>query len=148
MLCEMCGSDGILTRTIIEGAAMNVCESCTQYGKVLTPKKMEAPKKQKHAQKTPESIEKVTSDIGTILKTLREKKNMTQKEFAIILAAKESLIHKIETGNAIPDIPTAKKWEKITGKRLVIETENNGETFTKSDTKKITGLTIGDMMKS
>lgn len=148
MLCEMCGSDGTLTRTIIEGVTMSVCQSCTQYGKIINTPRVETLKKRIHTPKIPESTEKVASDIGTILKTTREKRNMTQKEFAGILAAKESLIHKIETDQATPDIPTAKKWEKIIGKKLVIETETNGEIFMKDNTKKGTGLTIGDMMKN
>ena len=38
-MCEMCGAEGNLYKTKIEGTNLNVCETCSKYGTVLTPMK-------------------------------------------------------------------------------------------------------------
>src|SRR3989338_4872227 len=150
-ICELCGAKGTLVKAEVEGVPMSLCEKCSKYGKVYTPPKqaiLSNTQKQHYTHPTPpETTEEVVEDIGTILKQTREKRQMTQEEFAKRLAVKESFLHKIESGVSTPDIHTAKKWGHILGVQLVKETEQQTGIISKNPQAKSNGLTIGDMIK-
>jgi len=155
MNCEMCGKETEPYTAIIEGVVMKVCAGCASHGKtVRKPKpkvKLKKPKfvnqiKQEQKEPEVELIEAVVEDYAKKIRDARNKTGMTQKEFAKKINEKESLLHKIETGNFKPSIPTAKKLEKILQIKLV---EQREEEKVKMPKTKNTGgaLTIGDLIK-
>ena len=145
MACEMCGREGVLYKTLIEGTELSLCEKCGKFGKVLQPvRTFEAPKLKRQIQKT-EVVEVLVSDFSQKIKSAREKLGLTQKDFAKRINEKESIMHNLETGHYTPTIDVAKRYEKILNILLVeTVTQELEEPVKKS---KGTVLTIGDMIK-
>ena len=144
----MCGSIGTLYKTIIEGAELSVCHDCSKFGKVVGIVKEETSKKiKKDADKEPkkEILEVVVEDFADRIKNKREQLGLTQKDFAKKLNEKESVVHKIETGNFVPPLGLARKLERFLYIKLVEEHEEKHE---KSIKAKMDGFTIGDLIKA
>lgn len=112
--CELCGKDSdSLTKVKIEGAKLNVCDSCSDMGKEVETKKKQTNKKKKSGSSTPKRRkEKVLAqDYGQRIKKAREEEPLSIKEVADDLNEKESLIKKIESEKLKPDKALAQKLE-------------------------------------
>lgn len=151
----MCGKDMPLFKTEIEGTAMNVCSSCSRFGKVLQTVTVESPreKKKKEKKKTsairakkeePEVMEIIVDNFAELTRKKREQLGLKQEEMAKLLAEKESLLHKIETGVFEPSVPLARKLEKLLH---IILVEEHTEEHTQPQKTKSETLTLGDMVK-
>jgi len=122
----MCGrSSKDLVRAEIEGVEMIVCKDCARFGKILGhvkkktfEKKIQQPKKMIQP-KIEEEVLVIRSDYPSVIKKAREKLGMKQSEFAKLLKEKESVIHKLETGEIEPSIGLARKLEKVLKVRLI-----------------------------
>ncbi len=134
---------------MIEGTEMQVCRDCSRFGKVLGEIKFEQRKDKKQQRPNPppdraEIIQAINEDYPKMVKEGREKLNLTQKEFAQKINEKESLIHKIETGNFEPNLALARKLEKILNIKLVEQKELESSW---SNEQKKDSFTIGDFIK-
>ena len=144
MLCDMCGSEGKLFKTIIEGAQLNVCHECSKFGKVTgIIEQKEADKITAKAPQT-EVMEIIVGDYAEKIRRGREDLDLNQKEFAKKINEKESLVQKIESGHFKPAIGLAKKIASFLKVRL---TEEYEETHEKQAKAKTGAFTIGDFIK-
>ena len=150
--CDLCGKvDEQLSRTLIESVELNVCGACSKFGKVLAPVKRYSPKEQHkmmqraqpQAQKE-EKIEILVENYADLIKKRRESVGLSQKDFALKLNEKESMIHHIETGTFEPTLEIARKLERILGIKLVEEHKENHQM---QKTKREEGFTLGDFIK-
>lgn len=145
-LCEMCGKETELIKSKIEGSILKVCKSCSKYGIIVEDwiGKEEITKTKPNKIITKEEpMEIVVEDYPQKIKQARERLNLKQKELAIKLAIKESIIHKLESGHLEPDITTAKKLEKFLNIKLIqIYVDDY-----KQKNKSTTSFTIGDLIK-
>ncbi len=146
----MCGSEEQLYVADIEGTRLNVCRKCANFGKIITPIRT-APAIKKHKkiikkeeEPEPEIIRMVARDFSRKIRNAREKLGLKQKEFAKNIKEKESVVHKMETGELAPSLKLAEKLEKILGIKLIEEYEEKHE---KKAATKAENLTIGDMIK-
>ena len=155
MQCEMCGSESLLFKTLIEGTELNLCNECSKYGKIV--RKIKEPqeiKKQEKIEKKraliqeakesePETITIVVDNYSELIKSARERKGLTQKQLAKALSQKESMIHNLESGRFKPSIELAKRFERYLRIKILEEIEDKAE-----NPKKVAGeaLTIGDML--
>jgi len=151
MNCEICGKETELYEAIIEGSKLDVCNNCSSFGQVIGKKKIAEEKKEKKtiisAQAFPEEKEIIVEDYANIIKTAREKKKLTQEELAKAIAEKESIIHKIESGQAMPQMKTIKKFEQFLRIKLIADySEEKTPTGVKIHFEDNT-LTIGDLVK-
>lgn len=146
MQCELCGKDTELFSAMVEGIQLRVCANCGKFGKVL--KKIQAPPSHKAAavRHEPVIVEKIVSDYGQKIKAAREKREMTQVDFAKLVTVKESLIHKMETGHFEPTIDMARKMEKILRVSLV-EISQESSAVQQKEEERPEGMTIGDILK-
>lgn len=150
MNCEMCGSETRLYKTLIEGTELNVCRECAKFGKIIAPIRIEVKEKKKTGTtaipKGPEkeTIQIIIQNYGETIKKARESLGLKQEDFAKKINEKESLIHKIETGNFEPNIDLARKLERFLKIKLI---EQHEETHEKSSKAKGDGFTIGDFVK-
>lgn len=145
MGCDMCGRHGELYMTIIEDVELNVCEACSKFGKVIeTRSSPEKRHESNHPKQSMEKIESLAENFFQLIKSKRESMGMTQKEFAMKINEKESIVHKLETGEFEPPIQLARKLEKILRIKIVEEYEEINEKPAKA---KIAGFTIGDFIK-
>lgn len=141
-VCEMCGRNAALARALVEGTEMDVCAACGRHGQVL--RRPKAPQKRK-PQAKPETVEVVVGDCAQKIRRAREKRGVSQKDFARSLNEKESVIHKLENGSFRPSLSLARKLEKLLGVTLV-EEETSAPVTTKQ--KGAGPLTIGDILKA
>ncbi|MBW3019638.1 multiprotein-bridging factor 1 family protein [Candidatus Woesearchaeota archaeon] len=141
MPCDLCGKDTQLCRAIVEGTELNVCASCAKMGKLMSRPQSRFAKRTMPATET---IEILISGFGKKIRDARERKGLTQKEFAAMLNEKESIIQKIENETFKPTIEKAKRFEKILGIKLIGEEE---ATPVKMAKDKSGPLTIGDLIK-
>ncbi len=119
---------------------MNVCTGCGKFGKMVA-KPVSRPKIS--AQKAPEIVETVVADFAARIRNAREKSGMTQKDFAMRINEKESIVQKLEAGSFVPPISMAKKLEKLLKIALVeVEQEEQGA----SQKGASATLTIGDII--
>lgn len=138
----MCGKETMLFKAIIEGSELNVCKSCGGFGRVMRTFK---PRFEQKKEPKKEIINSLVPNFAQLIKQSREKRNMTQEEFAKLLNEKSSILQKIETGHFIPTLDTAKKFERLLKIKLVETIEEakiDDVKKTKSDV-----LTIGDIIK-
>ena len=121
--CEICGKKtNKLYKVLIEGTEMLVCEECKKYGEVISEVTEKKPvKKVVKKQQKPVKEEVVVDNYAEIIRSIREKLNLTQADFAKKLGERESLMRKIEDGKLVPTIDLAKKIEKEFGVHLVEE---------------------------
>ncbi|MBI1935193.1 TIGR00270 family protein [Candidatus Woesearchaeota archaeon] len=146
MNCDLCGkSDESLKRAVIESVELNVCPRCSKFGKIignLASHKI-APKKAAAAPKE-EKVELLVENYAEIIRNKRESMGLSQKDFALRINEKESVVHKIETGHFEPQLAVAKRLGKILGIKLVEEHEEGHSPVEK---KKYDGFTLGDFIK-
>lgn len=111
--CELCGKDSdSLTKVKIEGAKLNVCDSCSDMGTEIKTKKKTRKKKKSSSSSRKRRKEKVLAqDYGQRIKEAREDEPLSIKEVADDLNEKESLIKKIESEKLKPDRALAQKLE-------------------------------------
>ena len=149
MQCDMCGSEERLYKTNIEDTILNVCISCSKFGKIISEiKSVEKIKPKKFTAVEPgpekEIIDMVVGDFAEKIRTKREKLGLKQEDFAKRISEKESIIHKLEIGEFKPSLELAKKLEKALGISLIEEYEEEHNAATRAES---TITTIGDLIK-
>jgi len=150
MQCEMCGENNATVEAVIENTKMNVCRECSGFGKVINelaanPKKKEEKAKPAAARpKEPEVVEAVMPDFGQKIRKAREKLGLSQKDFAVKLSEKESVVHKLETGSMHLSIASAKKIERILNIKLIAEYKEEEKPYVHAESPE---MTLGDLFK-
>ncbi len=148
MDCEMCGREEAAVRATVEGTTLSLCNGCSRYGKVVGRVQAPAAAGKKKEGKTPaaaeENTEAVIANLGQLLKQKREQLGLRQDEFARKIAVKESILHKMETGQFLPGIDEARRIGKLLGMKLMEKAEI-AESIV--PLPKSGQLTLGDMIK-
>lgn len=145
MQCELCGKNTELLTAVVEGTQLKVCNDCGSFGKIIArPQPVQERKKPVQARQQV-VVEKIVSDYARLIRSEREKRGMTQEDFAKLIGIKASLVHKLETGNIEPQVEIARKLEKKLGITLVETTREKINAVTTSK-KRAEGLTIGDII--
>ena len=151
MQCDMCGRTANLSRAIVEGSMLSVCDNCVRFGNVIEVEKRA--EKYKKEMQTPvklvsEETEAIVTDFNTRIKKAREAKNLTQEKLANAIAEKESVIHKLESRQMMPSIKLARKLEQFLHITIVTRLkEHNGGERRKDVNLKDRELTIGDLIE-
>jgi putative transcription factor len=149
MNCELCGKIAELVNAMVEGVQMNVCAKCGSFGKVLRAQPAAAAPTRKATapvRREPVQVEGIVSDFAQRIHTARERKGMTQQDFAKQLQVKESLLQKLESGTSEPDMDLARRLEKLLHVTLV-EIREESVTISSDKEEPSAGLTIGDILK-
>ena len=138
--CDMCGSSPAPHQIKLEGSLMTVCKHCTEYGKVMVPIHLKKSKPKLFE----ESSTKLVPDYASIIRSARQKRNLSQQQLAKALAEKDSVISHIESSAARPSEKLARKLERFLNIKLYESIESESLI---PKTSKSTGLTIGDLLK-
>jgi uncharacterized protein (TIGR00270 family) len=149
-ICEMCGKDSYLTKSKIEGSTLSVCKPCSAYGTAVISPKGVFVRKRKFGFKDEEKT--LINDFSQKFRREREKRKMTQKEFANFLNEKLSLIQHWESGKMNPSLALAKKLEIKLNVKFVEGLSRGGDDGGNGDSsvsskKKSGELTLGDFIK-
>lgn len=139
--CDMCGKETALVSVEVEKAEMKVCQNCARFG-VVRQKAVALHFTQKKMHKDPAFL--ITENYASLLRKAREKKGLTQEDFAKYLQERESVVAKWEQGRMRPSVDVARRLEKLLGVSLVVEEVE--QTFVKEKTR-TDGFTLGDFVK-
>ena len=148
----MCGRGGNLLTAEIEGVELKVCSNCTKFGKVRHPNSRASASSGFKRQTAPpkDMIEdKVVDNFSQLIRETREKRGLTQEDFAKQLQEREGLVSKWESGGQKPSLETAKKLQRILGVMLIVKDEAVAEEKLEAVGGKRVGdvLTLGDFIK-
>lgn len=140
----MCGKSVPKTqRVMVDNAVLNLCDSCSKFGKPLDKKpepitmKYNAPaprtynttprataphkvksKPPRRERSDLDSLE-VSPEYPDIVKEAREKLEWTQEELALKILEKKNVVAKIERGELMPSVKLARKLEKLLDVKLI-----------------------------
>jgi putative transcription factor len=148
--CQICGKEVDSTvKAKIEGAVMNVCDSCAEMGeKVEQKKKKKKSKKKKKQRRTKSSNKELANDYGARVRDAREEREQSIAELADTLNEKESVIKKIEREELKPDKSLAGKLSKELDITLYVNPEvTDYDDTSDSDTRKATLGDVADVKK-
>ncbi len=170
--CEMCGAEqASLTTTKVEGAELELCSSCTDFGtEVREEPKSSAGSKYSTSSSsgTPSSsssssasdssgssgesrrprdmfddMDEIATDYDDQIRSARESRGLSQEELADDLNEKASLIRKLERGDTLPTDDVQRKLERALDISLV-EGKDVDEEWETTDAG---SMTLGDVVK-
>ena len=140
--CEMCGKDvASPNRVKIEGAELDVCDECTDFGTEVKTQDSSSSTSTKYSTSSSGSsssssssssggsssggstrrrdmfdeMDELAQDYDQLIREGRESQGLSQKELAQKLNLKASLIRKLEHGDSLPSDDVQKKLEKELG---------------------------------
>lgn len=150
--CSLCGQDKKLFYAIVEDSKLKVCKECgSSHGEIKSAvnnesKSGSSSKKNRSSSGENEEVseEFIVSDYPEIIKNAREKKDLSQDEFAKGIKEKVSLVSKIESGSFEPSIELAEKLESFLGVSLIEEVEVSSDSSGSGSSDE---LTIGDIIE-
>lgn len=134
MICELCGKDVTFHRKVtIEGVQLEVCAECAKFGieAKKEPPKEEAPRpivaqrlESRERRGKPKDVydttgkEELTENYGALIRNARSGRGMTQKDLAMRINERVTVLSKIESGEMRPDDKLVTKLEKELGIKL------------------------------
>lgn len=162
--CDVCGAaipDGQEYVLEIEGAVLTMCERCAKpYLTMRSVKVLKAPTQPKQQQTTqqrprqaaparpaPRRLREeeltVVENYAELIKAARESLGLSRDALAQMVGIKESVLRRIEAGQLMPDLETARRLERVLRIKLVVpmEAEGGGETGGPPS------LTLGDILE-
>lgn len=175
--CEMCGTEtGAPTTVKIEGAELDVCDSCAEFGTTVQPEQSsstatkystsgsgstETDDEGTSSQRSSSShggdsggrrrdmfdeMDEVAQDYHERIRSARESMGLSQQELAKQLNEKASLIKKLEHGDTLPSDQVQRKLERALDIDLTEGTAAEGDAEWEGGTS--TGsYTLGDVVE-
>ena len=159
MQCEICGVEiiGSARKVVVEGTELDVCGSCSHYGKATqgwtpvsrkvapveaTPKPRSGTRKTKR-RPLDDMDDEIVSDYSKIIREAREAKGWTLEEHGLNIKEKAALIRKIERSEIKPEDDLRKKLERS----LEIKLTERVSTDVMEHGTGFQGTTLGDIVK-
>lgn len=159
MLCELCGKEVTFCKKVtIESVRLEVCAECAKFGieakkaapkeegpKPIIEQRLEFREKRSRPKDILEASERdeLVEDYSARIRNARSQKGMTQKDLAMKINERLTLLSKIETGDMRPDDKIVAKLEKELGIKLkekVVDAQVTKGTGTSS-------LTLADLIR-
>jgi putative transcription factor len=167
--CEMCGAESSsLTTTKVEGAELELCDSCTDFGtEVRTESSSSSSTKYSTSSSSSSSsssstssgsssggsrrrrdmfddMEELAADYDDRIRSAREERGLSQEDLANELNEKASLIRKLERGDILPSDEVQTKLER---KLDISLSEGAGDEDADWSGGSSTTTTLGDVVK-
>jgi putative transcription factor len=160
MICELCGKKVTFTKKVtIEGVELEVCSECAKFGiEAKKPAKKEEPAAKpiitqrlevRERRGKPRDIyesgmrEELVDDYTSRIRNARSQKGMSQKDLAMKLNEKLTVLSKVEAGDMRPDDKLVAKLEKELAIKLK---EKPAEVLAGKEGPKAS-LTLADLIK-
>ncbi|MFB6159588.1 MAG: multiprotein bridging factor aMBF1 [Haloferacaceae archaeon] len=167
--CEMCGAErASLTTTKVEGAELELCDDCTDFGTEVTTTSSSTSTKYSTSSSDSsgsssssdgsggststrrrrdmfDDMDEIAADYDARIRSAREEEGLSQEELAGELNEKASLIRKLERGDILPSDEVRPKLER----RLDVSLVEGGDTEEDEEWSgsSATTTTLGDVVK-
>jgi putative transcription factor len=159
MICEMCGKDVTFLRKVtIEGVSLEVCTECARFGveakkeapketapKPIIAQRLEVREKRGRPHDVLEKMEKddIVEDYGARIRAARERAGISQKDLAMKINERVTILSKIEANQMRPDEKVIKKLQKELG--IVLKEKVPDVVASKESARQ--PLTLADMIR-
>ena len=159
MICEMCGkSVTFLRKVTIEGVLLEVCPECAKFGveskkevpkeqapKPIIAQRLEVREKRGRPRDVLERFEKedIVEDYAQRIRAARERTGMSQKDLAMKINERVTILSKIEAAQMRPDEKVIAKLQKELG---IVLKEKVPEVVTVKESARAS-LTLADLIK-
>ncbi len=159
MICEMCGKDVTFLRKVtIEGVSLEVCSECAKFGveskkevpkeqapKPIIAQRLEIREKRSRPRDVLEGFDKedLVEDYAQRIRIAREKTGMSQKELAMKINERVTILSKIESAQMRPDEKIIAKLQNELG--IVLKERVPEFAAAKESTR--ASLTLADLIK-
>lgn len=174
--CEMCGKDvGSPNRVKIEGAELDVCDDCTEFGTEVRTEDTSSSTSTKYSTSSSsgssgsssstgggssgssgssggsrrrdmfDEMDELAQDYDERIRNARETTEMSQEDLANRLNEKASLIRKLERGDTLPSDDVQQKLESELGIDLSAGSSDADEEWDSGSSSE--GYTLGDVVK-
>lgn len=116
--CEMCGGDGPLKKTKVEGTTLKLCEDCQSVGDVVesssgtVTRSRSSSSSRSRTNRSSGGGKELAPDAGKRVKRAREDSGLSVSDLADRLKEKDSVVRRIESGKLTPDRSLARKLER------------------------------------
>jgi putative transcription factor len=134
MVCELCGKNVTFCKKVtIEGVQLEVCTECAKFGieakkapekdpapKPVIAQRLEVREKRSRQRDVLEGMgkEELVEDFPARIRNARSGKGMSQKDLAMKINERLTVLSKIETGQMRPDDKIIRKLERELGVKL------------------------------
>ncbi|KOX96437.1 MULTISPECIES: multiprotein bridging factor aMBF1 [Halorubrum] len=169
--CEMCGAEeASLTTTKVEGAELELCSSCTDFGTEVRDESTSSgggkystssstgksssssgssgsggsPGSSTRRRDMFDDMDEIATDYDERIREARESRGLSQEELADQLNEKASLIRKLERGDTLPTDEVQRKLERALDISLV---EGQSADDADWETDDAGTMTLGDVVK-
>jgi len=168
--CEMCGAESSsLTTTKVEGAELQLCDDCTEFGTEVRTESSSSSTKYSTSSSSSSSggssstgggggggggrtrrrdmfddMDEIATDYDERIRSAREERGLSQEELAGELNEKASLIRKLERGDMLPSDDVQSKLE---AELDIVLSEGGGDADTEWSGDSSTTTTLGDVVK-
>ncbi|MFC7072157.1 multiprotein bridging factor aMBF1 [Halovenus rubra] len=170
--CEMCGTETASpNRVKIEGAELNVCDECTDFGTEVKTDSGTSSTSTKYSTSSSsgssgssstssntggssdggsrrdmyDEMDEIAPDYDERIRNARESSGLTQEELAKQLNEKASLIRKLEHGETLPSDEIRSKLER--GLDIALTTSSGSDDTDWSSDQSSGGYTLGDVVE-
>ncbi|MEM2906085.1 MAG: multiprotein bridging factor aMBF1 [Candidatus Bathyarchaeia archaeon] len=160
--CEVCGRPALrLTRVVIEGATMSVCDSCRRLGKTVADEPLPAGREGQprprprlggvKPTRAPEDLGRalersaLVKGYGQVVRKAREENAWSHEELGLRINEKASVIQKIEAEKLVPDDLLVRKLEHALRVKLLVEPPELP--VAKVEPPRPLTLTLGDVVR-
>ncbi|WP_092699954.1 multiprotein bridging factor aMBF1 [Halovenus aranensis] len=169
--CEMCGTETASpNRVKIEGAELDVCDECTEFGTEVKTDSGSSSTSTKYSTSSSSSsdsssststggtstgggrrrdiydeMDEIAPDYDERIRNARESAGLTQDELAKQLNEKASLIRKLEHGETLPADEVREKLER--GLDISLTTSGGGDETEWESDDATGGYTLGDVVE-
>ncbi len=121
MECEVCGRQAEkLFEVDLEGARVMACGKCAELGKRVRERR--TGKKSAFFYAAPgrklDAGQEIVADLGKKVMAARQRAGLKREELARKIFEKESVLHRVESGDFVPSDKVIKKLEKELGLSL------------------------------
>lgn len=143
--CEMCGEQGDVKKTRVEGTVLKLCDDCQEVGEVVKSGSSSSRSSKQSSSKPslPDDSEEIAPDFNERVKAAREAKELSVQDLADAMKEKKSVVQRVEAGKLAPDRSLARKFEKHLGVDLYEEEPSDVAAQVASTTE--SEQTIGDV---
>lgn len=112
----MCGQEGDLKKTKVEGARLDLCEDCREVGEVVESSATSTPATSDRPTRTtppgPTAHRELVEGFDRKVKRAREARDLGVQELAQMMKEKTSVVRRVESGRLKPDRDLARKFER------------------------------------
>ncbi len=113
MGCELCGYEGPLFDSVVEGALLKICKKCSGFGNAIPLTRTIAASPRQRTLAIEEKEPVLVPDYSEQIKKARETLGLKQGDLAEKIHEKESVIQHIESHNLHPSLALAHKLERF-----------------------------------